>query len=251
MRGAAKEERILIVPRDSLFAGMGVEGFLPHREGLPFLTTIAHHQELTRREEAEDDPGKKQIIPYVMIIRGASPEPDFLLFQRQGKSGEPRLRTLYSIGIGGHVSEIDREGDLSLAVTSGDKSSPSLSGGKGKNERLGVSPQVAGLFLASAEGDLKAVLRGLCRELEEEVVLPEGGYLEFLGYLNDEGNEVGKVHFGLVFTLTIPSPEVSLRKEEGLQGKLVPRSSLADSYPMMETWSQILFRGVVKRGDRA
>jgi len=55
------------------------------------------------RSEAEHDRRFKQLIPYVLLIHR-----DQILRYRRGKGGEEtRLHGLYSIGIGGHISEED------------------------------------------------------------------------------------------------------------------------------------------------
>jgi predicted NUDIX family phosphoesterase len=55
------------------------------------------------RSEAEHDKRYKQLIPYVLLICG-----DHLLRYRRGRGGgETRLHGLYSVGIGGHISEED------------------------------------------------------------------------------------------------------------------------------------------------
>ena len=55
------------------------------------------------RSEAEQDKRYKQLIPYALIICG-----DKILRYRRGKGGqETRLHGLYSVGVGGHISEED------------------------------------------------------------------------------------------------------------------------------------------------
>lgn len=56
---------------------------------------------LVPREIVEDSPEFKQIIPYVVIRNGL----DIFHYQRGKKGGESRLHSLYSIGVGGHISE--------------------------------------------------------------------------------------------------------------------------------------------------
>ena len=43
------------------------------------------------------------------------------------------------------------------------------------------------------------------RELEEEVGLSEqdSQNMEYIGFINDDNNEVGKVHIGVVFKITV------------------------------------------------
>jgi predicted NUDIX family phosphoesterase len=55
------------------------------------------------RAEAEVDPSRKQIIPYVILRHR-----DAVFFYVRGeRSGEARLRRLGSIGVGGHINPID------------------------------------------------------------------------------------------------------------------------------------------------
>jgi len=55
------------------------------------------------RSEAELDKRYKQLIPYVLILCN-----DRILRYRRGKGGgETRLHGLYSVGVGGHISEED------------------------------------------------------------------------------------------------------------------------------------------------
>ena len=55
------------------------------------------------RSEAEKDKRFKQLIPYVLIICNGK-----VLRYRRGRGGqETRLHGLYSVGIGGHISEED------------------------------------------------------------------------------------------------------------------------------------------------
>ena len=55
------------------------------------------------REEAENDPTRKQIIPYVLLVFGDK----VLYYVRGKKAGEQRLVAKGSIGIGGHMNETD------------------------------------------------------------------------------------------------------------------------------------------------
>src|SRR6185503_5381339 len=69
---------------------------------LPVLTSSDHVLYLNRTE-AEQDKRYKQLIPYVLILCH-----DRILRYRRGKGGqETRLHGLYSVGVGGHISEED------------------------------------------------------------------------------------------------------------------------------------------------
>lgn len=78
------------------------------------------------------------------------------------------------------------------------------------------------------------------REFHEEVDYE--GNLEFntLGLLNDDSNEVGKVHIGLVLLLIGDTNEIRI-KSELQSGTLISLNDAAVHYENMESWSQIVF----------
>ena len=97
------EERVLCFER-KLFEELGVfQGIsLDVDKYLPVVTSSKNLTYLNR-SEAEHDRRYKQLIPYVLVIC----EGRLLRYQR-GKGGqETRLRGLWSVGIGGHISEED------------------------------------------------------------------------------------------------------------------------------------------------
>src|ERR1700753_2808541 len=107
----ATEERVLCFERKLLenlgvFQGLSleVEKYLP-------VVPSSKHILYRNRSEAELDRRYKQLIPYVLIICN-----DRILRYRRGKGGgEKRLHGLYSVGVGGHISEKDN-GLFSQAV---------------------------------------------------------------------------------------------------------------------------------------
>lgn len=99
----ATEERVLCFERKLLdelgvFQGLSleVEKYLP-------VVTSSSRLVYLNRSEAEHDKRYKQLIPYVLLICH-----DKILRYRRGRGGqERRLHGLYSVGIGGHISEED------------------------------------------------------------------------------------------------------------------------------------------------
>lgn len=77
------------------------------------------------------------------------------------------------------------------------------------------------------------------REFEEEVSYSGLYTVEPLGILNDDSNDVGKVHAGFVFLLKGDSPNISV-KSELKNGNLLTLQECKDFYDSMETWSQII-----------
>ena len=62
------------------------------------------------RDDAEEDPSYKQIIPYAIFRHGDR----FLHYVRGGGSGEKRLAAKGSIGIGGHINQEDFDAQAHL-----------------------------------------------------------------------------------------------------------------------------------------
>jgi len=99
----ASEERVLCFPRSLLeeigvFQGlsMDVDKYLP-------VVTSSKRLVYINRSEAEQDKRYKQLIPYVLVLCDGK-----VLRYRRGKGGqETRLHGLYSVGIGGHISDED------------------------------------------------------------------------------------------------------------------------------------------------
>ena len=99
----AKEERVLCFQRN-LLEELGVFQGLSLEVG-KYLPAVTSPGQITylNRTEAEQDKRYKQLIPYVLIFCA-----DRLLRYRRGKGGqETRLHGLFSVGIGGHISEED------------------------------------------------------------------------------------------------------------------------------------------------
>lgn len=98
-------EQVLVIPtrvlhEAGIFQGLTtrVEHYLPRLLDARYLCYLP-------RPRAEDDPGFKQIIPYVVLRHG---DQVFHYLRGQG-AGEKRLRALRSIGVGGHINPADNE----------------------------------------------------------------------------------------------------------------------------------------------
>ena len=97
------EERVLCFERKllenlGLFQGLSLEV----QQYFPVVTSSSNLV-YRNRSEAENDRRYKQLIPYVLLICN-----DQILRYRRGKGGqETRLHGLYSVGVGGHISDED------------------------------------------------------------------------------------------------------------------------------------------------
>lgn len=86
------------------------------------------------------------------------------------------------------------------------------------------------------QGDM--LMKGLWREIHEEVELQNHGELCSCGFINDDSNSVGSVHLGACFTLETDG-EVSVKETEKLEGLWMTLPELKANYDYMETWTQI------------
>lgn len=86
------------------------------------------------------------------------------------------------------------------------------------------------------QGD--TLMRGLWREINEEVGLASHGELRPCGFINDDSNAVGSAHLGACFMLPVEG-EVSVRETEKLEGLWMTKQELENNFDSMETWTQI------------
>ncbi|EPH5514135.1 NUDIX domain-containing protein [Staphylococcus aureus] len=127
---------------------------------------------------------------------------EILVYERLSGGGEARLNGQSSIGVGGHMNDVP--------------------GAESINEVLRVNAQ---------------------RELEEEVGLSEqdSQNMEYIGFINDDNNEVGKVHIGVVFKITVSTNDVEAKETDTLRIKWVEKGNI-ESYDDFETWSALILQ---------
>jgi len=154
------------------------------------------------RAEAEKNPDYMQIIPYVILISNG------MVFRyTRGKGGsEERLRALYSLGVGGHISLDDES-----------------------------------MFEDPYETALE-------RELAEEIEIGSSYETAIAGVLNDDANDVGRVHFGIVHIYKLAAPEVKKRESVVTQVGFIPIEDLQKDFERYETWSQWCIRDLAELG---
>lgn len=85
---------------------------------------------------------------------------------------------------------------------------------------------------------------GMARELTEEVEIPPGWQARLVGVLNDDQEPVGRVHFGLVYTVDLPGPAVRVRETTKLTGEWASPDRLRAVYPLLESWSRYVVDGI-------
>ena len=189
------EEHVLVVERRLLDELGSFQGLQFDTDGYIAQLLNPENYSFVARSLAEDDPSLKQLIPYFIIRHDSS----IWCYVRGKASGEERLVSKMSIGIGGHIN----------------------------NEDLDLFENIYS--------------RGADRELHEEVNVPEGSRNRIVALLNDDSNDVGKVHLGVVHVLDCPSAEVSRRENVIADAGFRTVEELGTMRDRLETWSQICF----------
>jgi predicted NUDIX family phosphoesterase len=194
------EERVLCFERKlldalGLFQGLSFDT----DRYLPAVTSPSNLTYLLRRE-AENDKRFKQLIPYVLLISGAR-----VLHYQRGKGGEEtRLHGLYSIGVGGHLSDQDHD-----------------------------------LFSKDGLG----YYEGTWRELREEVdikPLREAA----VAVINDDSTEVGMVHFGVVHVVYVDEESAVGRRKGIVAPQFVSIPDAVRTAPNYESWSRFCLENI-------
>ncbi|MFZ5829069.1 MAG: phosphoesterase [Planctomycetota bacterium] len=198
-------EQVLVVPT-ALFHRLGhFQGFSCDVDRYLGELLSPAHTSYRPRGEVEEDPGFKQLIPYV-IFRHVDAGGATTVFQytRGGGMGEARLHRKRSVGVGGHISASDGE------LTAGH----------------------------ATYGE------GMRRELEEEVAIDTPYTACCVGLINDDESPVGRVHLGVVHLLDVERPAISPREPDICKSGFRPIEELLADLGGFETWSQICLREI-------
>ncbi|MBN2456063.1 MAG: hypothetical protein JXB29_05940 [Sedimentisphaerales bacterium] len=138
----------------------------------------------------------------------------YLSYVRGKRAGETRLVGLRSIGIGGHINPVD---DMPL-----------------------FSNDFYEAYLAAVE-----------REVAEEISVETSHTDCVAALLNDESNEVGSVHLGIVHHWILKAPEVARREQMITQMSFMTPAQLQQLRDSMETWSQLCLAGLAEMTKKA
>jgi predicted NUDIX family phosphoesterase len=100
------DERVLVIPTARFRTAGLFQGFRQADDAFRSAILDSAAFSFRPRSECESDPEFKQLIPYVLLKCG-----DSLFHYRRGAGGgEKRLTAKRSVGIGGHISEVDAAG---------------------------------------------------------------------------------------------------------------------------------------------
>ena len=120
-----------------------------------------------------------------------------------------------------------------------------LAGGSDRRLHGRASFGVGGHIGADDGGILVALEREWSEEVET-AVLPR---FTPLGLLNDDGDDVGRVHLGIVFLAELSSAEIAVREREKLAGSLVSVESAVARAGELEGWSAALISHIATLGE--
>ena len=191
-----EDENVLVIPRklfDEIGSFQGIN--FNTAKYLPSFLDPSNNFFLSR-EDAEEDPRYKQIIPYALFRY----QDTFLRYVRGKKSGEQRLATKSSVGIGGHINQDDAD-------------------------------------QSSLERD--TYMTGVEREINEELKLNCNYSQKPVGLINDDSNDVGQVHIGVVHLFDLKGNDIKPGESNIQDLQLLNKEQLTDERKTLETWSQI------------
>ena len=195
------DEQILVVNRKVLFNNEENHfyGFIQKNdEKTKKIIDTFESYEVKRRGDMEEDPSYKQLIGYVLLKDANTNE--VLVYKRLVGGGEARLHGKASVGIGGHMNEVEGKTIFEMLK---------INAARELNEEVGVS--------------------------EEEAL----NNLHFIGLINDDKTEVGQVHIGVVYECKVDKSKVEVKEDDTLVIKWMTADE-AKEEENYETWSEFL-----------
>ena len=195
------DEQILVVNRKELFNNEENHfyGFIEKTdEKTKRIINTFESYEVKRRGDMEENPNYKQLISYVLLKDITTGE--VLVYKRLVGGGEARLHGKASVGIGGHMNEVEGKTIFEMLK---------INAARELNEEVGVS--------------------------EEDAL----NNLHFIGLINDDKTEVGQVHIGVVYECKVDKQLVEVKEDDTLVIKWMTGEE-AKAEENYETWSEFL-----------
>ena len=195
------DEQILVVNRKELFNNEENHfyGFIEKTdEKTKRIINTFESYEVKRRGDMEEDQNYKQLIGYVLLKDITTGE--VLVYKRLVGGGEARLHGKASVGIGGHMNEVEGKTIFEMLK---------INAARELNEEVGVP--------------------------EEDAL----NNLHFIGLINDDKTEVGQVHIGVVYECKVDKQLVEVKEDDTLVIKWMTGEE-AKAEENYETWSEFL-----------
>jgi len=129
--------------------------------------------------------------------------------KRTKKQSESRLHDMYSLGIGGHLNIHDFEKDYDF---------------------------------------YDGFIKGMTREIDEEIILPQKFYWKHCsGFINDDSNDVGRVHFGMVYIVKVLD-NIEVREKDNMEKySFRNKENIIQEYNNFENWSKIVIDNLLTK----
>ena len=200
------DEIILVAPRKEVFRDEGLffQGVLNSKGNEDFVDLIIKNinNNLSTMRRGDAEENTSYKQPIPYAVIKRGNE--LYGYTRLSGGGETRLHGKISLGLGGHMNPIGNTDDFK-----------------------------------------ELILLNLNRELEEEVTIlstPNSEIkLDIIGLINDDENEVGRVHIGiLAFIELSQDAEVTVNETEQLEGKWFTKEELLENYERLESWSKFV-----------
>ncbi len=102
-------EHVLVIPTPVFHQVGHFQGFCEDVDKYLDVILDPQHASYRPRPDMEKDPSFKQLIPYCVFRCNG----EIFHYQRGTAQGEARLHAKWSVGVGGHVSTLDLNGELS------------------------------------------------------------------------------------------------------------------------------------------
>lgn len=195
------DEQILVVNREVLFDNEknSFNGFISSDDSRFKEIVNTFSSVEVKRRGDMEEDPKYKQLIGYAVVKDKTTK-DVLVYTRLTGGGESRLHGKASVGVGGHMNMVEE---------------------KAIDEVIKIN---------------------ISRELEEEIGVSfeeNLDELECLGLINDDTNEVGKVHIGLVYVVYVDKNQVKEIEEEALRIEWL-ESAVAKTKENYESWSDYL-----------
>lgn len=195
------DEQILVVKRDIIFNNEenAFYGFLSDKDEKVFNITKTFYNYEVKRRGDMEEDPSYKQLISYTLIKDIKTG-DVLVYTRLIGGGEERLHGKSSVGIGGHMNDISQK-------------------------------------------DISEILKiNASREIEEEIGINFEyalNNIKFIGLINDDVEDVGKVHIGLVYIIEVDKEDIQVTEKDTLLVNWY-NSKKAKNIENYESWSEFL-----------
>lgn len=205
------EEEILVVEREKLFENeeLTFQGTLTDEEQvLRIMGNVANNFKVMRRGATTDSTPRENNAEINTEFKQPIPYAmitrgnEVYVYERLSQGGESRLHNKLSIGVGGHMNLISEDATWH-----------------------------------------ETLVENLTRELDEELHIESTKKdIEYLGLINDDEDEVGEVHLGILARIEVDADAVvEVKETDQLKGQWMTIDELRTNevFDRLESWSKI------------